>query len=424
MSDRPSIDLRTGADLERMLAAQTARAQVEAQRILHSALEQAATLQAEMSQEVEAQTRRRIEKAEHEVAERLASADREAEERVRQSVDTAASLLLNAHREADRIRAQLSEAMRAQTEALRAELISTPRPSVAPPEPTARELAAQREAAERDAAEREAAARLAEAESLAAERIAEAEAWSQRHLAEVDELGTQRIIDAEQLAQDIIERARVAAAEITTAPLEDTRPPPPIEREADRQDAVEPPAAAEPRPSVPLRVHLTRAAVVILAVVIGVFVVRAFVVEPYSVSSTSMEPTFQDGDRLVVNKLAYRFGELERGDIVVIDSGRVPGATAEDGESVVKRVIGLPGEVVRATGGQVIVNDEQMDEPWLGDVPTADFGPVTVPDDAVFVLGDARLKSIDSREFGPVPTDAVVGRVEAVIWPPGDIGGV
>ena len=314
--------------------------------------------------------------------------------------------------------------MRAQTEALRAELTSTPRPAVPPPEPTAREVAAQREAAQREAAEREAAARLAEAESLAAERIAEAEAWSQRHLAEVDELGTQRIIDAEQLAQDIIERARVAAAEITAAPLEDTHPPPPIEREADRQDAVEPPAEAEyaavGSASRAARARRGRHPGRGDRRVRG----TAFVVEPYSVSSTSMEPTFQDGDRLVVNKLAYRFGDLDRGDIVVIDSGQVPGATAEDGESVVKRVIGLPGEVVHATGGQVIVNDEQMDEPWLGDVPTADFGPVTVPDDAVFVLGDARLKSIDSREFGPVPTDAVVGRVEAVIWPPGDIGGV
>jgi signal peptidase I len=411
VSDRPAIDLRTSSverDVDGVLAAQTARAQVEAQRILHAALEQAATLQAEMSKEVEAQTRRRMEIADHHVAERLASAEREAEERVRQSVDTAAALLLNAHREADRVRAQLTDAMRAQTEALRAELLTTtPTPPVAPPDPI----------------EREARQKLVEAESLATELVAEAERWSEQHLAQADQVGTQRIIDAEQLAQDIIERAHRAAAEIAVTaesgpephqpPVPDTRPPPPAMT-----------ATAEVRLRPSRRVVVIRAVAVVLAVVIGAFVMRTFVVTPYSVSSTSMEPAFQNGDRLVVNKLAYRFGDIGRGDVVVIETSRVPGVPADEGDSVVKRVIGLPGEVVRASGGQVIVNDEQMDEPWLGDVPTADFGPVTVPEGEVFVLGDARLKSVDSRAFGPVPTDAITGRVEAVIWPPGDIGGV
>lgn len=422
-------------DHERVLAAQTARAQAEAQRILHSALEQAATLQAEMSQEVEAQTHRRMANAEREIAERMKLADEEAEERVRQSVDTAAALLLNAHKQADRIRAQLSDAMRAQTEALRGELpqaVEMPDPRIA---------RAEQEAAARLA---EAEALVVEAEALAAERIAEAKQWSRRHLAEADELGTRRILDAERQAQALMEHARTAAL-VTTLPdpppsppagaidLTDLtdRPPPPDRWHSgdgiaviddDPQDPPSPTSGNRTRRRV--AVNAVRVVVVVVVAVVGATLARALVVEPYTVASTSMEPAFQDGDRLVVNKLAYRLGDAKRGDIVVFDPSRVPGAGNELGDTLVKRVIGLPGEVVRANGGQVLVNEEQMDEPWLGDVPTPDFGPVTVPEDALFVLGDARLTSVDSRAFGPVPTDAVRGRVEAVIWPPSDVGGV
>jgi len=427
MSDRPHIDLREAdteprattstdahraaerprpnveRDLERLLAAQTARAQVEARRILHTALEQAATLQAEMSREVEAHTRRRMETAEREIAERLAAADQEAEERVRQSVDTAASLLLNAHKEADRVRAQLGEAMRVQTEALRAELTSRPAPSVRPPVDDTALQAAERERAELARAEREVAEQRERAEREVAEQLAEAEAEAQaivdRARAEAAEIA------ARAAAPEVAPREE--AHDLAPEPTTDTRPPPP-----------------EPPRRTPPAVVAKRVLVCVVAAVVATLLVRAFVVEPYQVASVSMEPTLGEGDRVLVNKLAYRFGDLRRGDVVVIDTGGIPGAGDAEGESVVKRVVGMPGEVVRATGGTVIVNDEQIDEPWLGDVPTPDFGPVTVPDDAVFVLGDARLRSTDSREFGPVPIDAVQGRVDAVIWPLGDAGGV
>jgi signal peptidase I len=137
-----------------------------------------------------------------------------------------------------------------------------------------------------------------------------------------------------------------------------------------------------------------------------------------------MEPEFHDGDRLVVNKLAYRLGDVRRGDIVVIDTSQVSETTHQLGETLVKRVVGLPGEVVQASDDRVLVDGQPLDEPWLEGAPTAPFGPMEVPEGSLFVLGDARGVSIDSRTFGPVPIDAVVGRVEAVIWPPGDAGKV
>jgi signal peptidase I len=162
----------------------------------------------------------------------------------------------------------------------------------------------------------------------------------------------------------------------------------------------------------------------VVATVIGSNLLRSCIAEPYTVASTSMEPEFHDGDRLVVNKLAYRFGDVRRSDIVVIETHRVSEGTERLGETLVKRVVGLPGDVVQAVDGRVLINGEPLDEPWLDGAQTAAFGPVQVPEDALFVLGDARDVSIDSRSFGPVPVDAVVGRVDAVVWPPGDAGKV
>ncbi len=123
-----------------------------------------------------------------------------------------------------------------------------------------------------------------------------------------------------------------------------------------------------------------------------------------------------------MNKVAYRLSDPKRGDVVVLDITPIAGAPPHLGDTLVKRVVGLPGDVVEAVDGRVRINGAELDEPWLGDVETPAFGPVEVPEDKLFVLGDARVLSIDSRTFGPVPTDALVGRVEAVVWPPHDAG--
>jgi signal peptidase I len=136
-----------------------------------------------------------------------------------------------------------------------------------------------------------------------------------------------------------------------------------------------------------------------------------------------MEPRLHSGDRLVVDKLSYRLRDVRRGDVVLVDTSAIPAMARPDGDSIVKRIIGLPGERIEAVDGKVLVDDEHLDESWLGDdVLTPDFGPLLVPDGSVLVLGDNRATSIDGRTFGAIPIDAIIGRAEWVIWPLGDVG--
>jgi signal peptidase I len=129
------------------------------------------------------------------------------------------------------------------------------------------------------------------------------------------------------------------------------------------------------------------------------------------VDSFSMEPTLQKGDFVIVNKLAYRFGSPQRGDIVIF---RYP---PNPEEQYVKRLIGLPGERVTITGGQVYINGEVLSEPYL-DVETTRGGEWEVPANSLFVLGDNRNNSSYSRIWGMVPLDMTIGRAVVVYWPP------
>ncbi|MCS7039304.1 MAG: signal peptidase I, partial [Caldilineales bacterium] len=134
------------------------------------------------------------------------------------------------------------------------------------------------------------------------------------------------------------------------------------------------------------------------------------------VEGYSMEPTLHGHQRLVIEKLSYRLHLPRRGDIVVI---RVPGYGRE---MLIKRVIGLPGETIEVRGGQVLINGVPLAEPYLRTVTRGDYPPTRIPDDAIFVMGDNRNNSNDSRAFGPIPLDAVVGKAWLRYWPPGDIG--
>jgi signal peptidase I len=99
------------------------------------------------------------------------------------------------------------------------------------------------------------------------------------------------------------------------------------------------------------------------------------------------------------------------------------GLRAPDENDLIKRVIGLPGEVVEGRDGRVFVNGRELIEPYLPeDSFTSDFEPVTVPEDHLFVMGDNREESLDSRSFGPVPVDSLVGRAVMRAWPPGRLG--
>jgi signal peptidase I len=169
-------------------------------------------------------------------------------------------------------------------------------------------------------------------------------------------------------------------------------------------------------------------------------VLKTFLVQAFYIPSGSMEPTLKPGDRVLVMKA---FDTPQRGDIVVFEDPK-PGKQPDRGlvggflhwlseglgfarpadEDFIKRVIGLPGETVELRNGTLLVDGLEVDEPYLrGPIDTRDFGPVRVPRDALFVLGDNRLNSNDSRYgLGFVPRDKVVGEAFVVIWPPSRIG--
>ncbi|MBC7288866.1 MAG: signal peptidase I [Armatimonadetes bacterium] len=130
------------------------------------------------------------------------------------------------------------------------------------------------------------------------------------------------------------------------------------------------------------------------------------------VPSASMAPTLLPGDQYLINIRAYRHRLPERGDLIVFRS--------EEGDYLVKRVVGLPGEIVTIIAGQVYINGRPLYEPYLSETPQIEW-PMqqVVPPDHVFVLGDNRNYSDDSRDFGPVPVDRILGRAEYVFYPSG-----
>lgn len=156
--------------------------------------------------------------------------------------------------------------------------------------------------------------------------------------------------------------------------------------------------------------------VVAFALVFGV--VRPFIVEAFWIPSESMVPTLEVGDRVLVNKFIYRFTEPERGDVVVFKS--VEG----NGEDLIKRVVGLPGDTVAVRNGTLFVNGEPQKDPYINKQFPDDsfYAPTEVPKGNVFVMGDNRTNSADSRVFGPLPKKNIEGEAFLRFWPPGRIG--
>lgn len=146
--------------------------------------------------------------------------------------------------------------------------------------------------------------------------------------------------------------------------------------------------------------------------------VRPFVVEAFWIPSGSMIPTLQINDRVLVNKFIYRFTEPERGDIVVFRS-------VDDGDTeLIKRVVALPGDTVAVRSGRLIVNGERQREPFTNkNFPDRSFyARTTVPKNNVFVMGDNRANSQDSRVFGPLPKKNIEGEAFLRFWPLDRIG--
>ncbi|HLA66833.1 MAG TPA: signal peptidase I [Acidimicrobiia bacterium] len=181
---------------------------------------------------------------------------------------------------------------------------------------------------------------------------------------------------------------------------------------------------------------------IVVALVVAV-IIKTFLIQAFFIPSASMHDTLLEGDRVMVNKLAYRFGEPHRGDVIVFDSplvahdqtesflGRVVRNVGEalglstPESALIKRVIALGGETIEIKGNRIYIDGVAIDEPYLTRPVNMDaFGPLTIPQGYVFVMGDNRNQSEDGRVFGPIPDSDIIGRAFVRVWPPGRWGGL
>ncbi len=141
-------------------------------------------------------------------------------------------------------------------------------------------------------------------------------------------------------------------------------------------------------------------------------VIRHFIVESFVVRGSSMEPTLHDGQRLLVSKFSFRFFEPERGDIIIFRSPIDPR------DDLIKRVIAVPGEKIEVARGQAYVQGQPLAEPYISSPDNSMVLPLVVPEGKLFVMGDNRPNSEDSRFFGFIPQTSIKGKAVVVWWPP------
>jgi signal peptidase I len=154
--------------------------------------------------------------------------------------------------------------------------------------------------------------------------------------------------------------------------------------------------------------------VIVIAVAVALLL-RAFVLQAFWIESGSMETTLEVRDRVMISRLSYRVGDPGAGDIIVFDRPEGLGGETRD---LIKRVIAVEGETVEGRDGAVFVNGIELVEPYLDPgITTSYFAPTLVPDDHVWVMGDNRNRSSDSRVFGPIPVDDIAGKTFFRFWP-------
>ena len=150
--------------------------------------------------------------------------------------------------------------------------------------------------------------------------------------------------------------------------------------------------------------------------------IKTFLFQAFYIPSESMVPTLEKNDRVLVNKLSYRMHDVNRGDIIVF---KAPDGTDPSVKDLVKRVVGLPGDIVSAENGKIFINNKELDEPYLPDGTVSNcasfkedcFPSTKIPEDQYWVMGDNRASSKDSRFFGTIPKSDIIGRVFVRIWP-------
>ncbi len=183
---------------------------------------------------------------------------------------------------------------------------------------------------------------------------------------------------------------------------------------AGERSVAEGPAASEqPKRSGLLRTVVEIVVIVVAALAIALLV-QAFIVKPFTIHQVSMQPTLEEGDRILLNRLSYHFREPARGDIIVFHS------PMHDDEDLVKRIVAVAGDRISVSDGELYVNGVAQDEPYLLEQDFEGVYPETeVPDGMVFVMGDNRNNSGDSRLFGPISKDLIIGCAFCVYWPIG-----
>ncbi|MEM9468387.1 MAG: signal peptidase I [Actinomycetota bacterium] len=181
-----------------------------------------------------------------------------------------------------------------------------------------------------------------------------------------------------------------------------------------------------------LRTMIEWVAVAIAALAVALLI-KAFLLQAFYIPSASMADTLEVDDRVLVNKLSYRIGDVDRGDIIVFEK---PENAPGDIEDFIKRVIALPGETITFVDGDVFIDGQLLTEPYVDGSTNAPIGSIqgegctntpapdrcTVADGFYFVMGDNRDNSTDSRSFGPIDEDTIVGRAFLKVWPLGDLG--
>ncbi|MBI2415060.1 MAG: signal peptidase I [Candidatus Kerfeldbacteria bacterium] len=160
-------------------------------------------------------------------------------------------------------------------------------------------------------------------------------------------------------------------------------------------------------------IEVAKVVVISLAIILPI---RYFLIQPFYVKGASMEPNYHDYEYLIIDELSYRFSPPQRGQVVVLNDPR------NHKQFFIKRIVGLPGETIIFKNGTVVVNGDVLDESvyLASDVMTNTFSgqsQFTLQDDQYFVMGDNREQSYDSRRFGPVDIDTLVGRVWIRAWP-------
>ena len=168
---------------------------------------------------------------------------------------------------------------------------------------------------------------------------------------------------------------------------------------------------------------------VIAVAVLAALLIRVFVLQQFYISGPSMQTTLVSNERVLVNKLSYRLHDVNRGDVVVFDRVTTTGGVVQH-DDLIKRVIALAGERVEIRDCVVYIDEQQLVEPYLDPAhlaqpdpsrrcSVASMAPQIIPPGQVFVMGDNRSESFDSRQFGPIDENLIVGRAFVVIWPIG-----